>query len=453
MANIPDQTKSTGDLDGQVPASLEAAFQSAQNFPSSRATAFVMSPGDALAFAKEEASFGKIDVDDKGLTAGMRLHVLQPARSVLADWRTARAPFDQILAPHISKIESIDKSAEEISELRRKCAREEADRERTLEANTKYTQVKERYDNAESRFKQKFAENDQRVPVLWGYSPTYIIALAFTGVAEWFINYDVFVRFLQVPAWAAATAIILGALLAFSAHGYGKLLKQWAYRFGRARTPAQRFTDWRFLALSSLGLAIVLVAAGGSRYAAVMRLIGNAPTINLLGGEASIDINPLRDVLISLLGNIGAWVVGVFWAYIGHDQDPDYMEAAHERTKAQNLYTRFRRDLDADKETIRARYAIEISKKENAAQTFLRDFERLRNLLLQVREHENAIVGDLQATLLANAQRYHDALVQLAAKEPDKLSFIRGDAGQTISAYEYKNMSLKFDPSFVRGLI
>ncbi len=453
MAKTSDQIKPNATFDGQVSPSLEAAFQGTQSFQSSRATGFAMSSSDAIALAKEEAAFGKIDVDDKGLTAGMRLHVLQPARSVLADWRTARAPFDQILAPHISKIESIDKSAEEIDELRRKCTREEADLERTLEANTKYVQVKERYDNAVSRYKQKFAENDQRVPVLWGYSPTYIIALAFTGVAEWFINYDVFVRFLQVPAWAAATAIILGALLAFSAHGYGKLLKQWAYRFGRARTRAQRFTDWRFLALSTLGLSIVLVAAGGSRYAAVMRLIGNAPTINLLGGEASIDINPIRDVLISLLGNIGAWVVGVFWAYIGHDQDPDYMEAAHEREKAQDIYNRFRKDLDQEKETVRARYAIEISKKENAAQTFLRDFERLRNLLLQVREHENAIIGDLQTTLLTNAQRYHDALIQLAAKEPDKLSFIRGDASQTISAYEYKNMPLKFDSSFVRGLV
>ena len=399
MAKTAAQVTNISTMGGSVPTTVEAAFQTTQAFPSSRANSILLPQPDLLALAKEEAVFGRIDVDDRGFTAGMRLHVLQPARSIFTEWRTVRAPFDQLLAPHIDKIDSIDKLADEVGALQRKCDHDENELERARESDTKYAQIKERYDNAEARYKQKFAENDQRVPIIWGYHPTYVLALAFTGVAEWFINYDVFLRFLQVPAWAAATAIILGALLAFAAHGHGTLLKQWAFRFGVARKPAQRFTDWRFLSLSTLGLLIVLAAAGGSRYAAVMRLIGNAPAINLLGAEADIDINPVRDVLISLLGNIGALAVGVFWAYIGHDQDPEYMEAAHERDKARALYNRRRKEIDAEKESLRARYANEIGKKQNAAQTFKRDFERLHNLVLQVREHENAVVADLQAAL------------------------------------------------------
>jgi hypothetical protein len=435
---------------GQVPASLDAAFQRAQNFAAARSKDIVLSMTDAQRYAKEEVAFGRTDIDERGLTAGMRLHVLEPARIVLAEWRSARAPFDQLLAPQRDKIETIDRLNTEILELRLEGESKEAELERKIETNTKYVQIKERYEYAESRYKQKFAENDQRVPVLWGYRPSYVLALAFTGVAEWFINYDVFLRFLQVPAWAAATAVILGALLAFAAHGHGTLLKQWAFRFGSARSRAQRFTDWRFLALSTFGLLIVLTAAGGSRYAAVMRLVGSAPT--LLGGEAEIDISPMRDVLISLLGNLGAWVVGVFWAYIGHDQDPEYMESAYEREKARALYNRRRKDLDSEKETLRAKTAELIAKKQNAAKTFLRDFERPRSLLLQVREQEKAIMSELQAALSSGAQRYRDALVQVALQQPGKFCLVRGGDGQTVTPYEYKSSSILIDSDFVRGL-
>ena len=258
--------------------------------------------------------------------------------------------------------------------------------------------------------------------------------------------------FLRFATWAAATAIILGALLAFAAHGHGTLLKQWAFCFNRARTRAQRFTDWRLLALSTFGLLIVLSAAGGSRYAAVMRLVTNAPTITLLGAEADIDINPVRDVLISLLGNLGAWVVGVFWAYIGHDPDPEYMEAGHERERAREIYNRSRKKLDEDKETVRARYAQEIARKESAAQTYMRDFERLHKFLVQVREHENIVIVDLQAGLSATLHRYHDALAQLVIQDPDKISFFQGSSGQRISPYEFKNLTILIDAKFIRGL-
>jgi hypothetical protein len=436
----------------EIPGSIDTAFERTKGFSSSTTVSAAFSAIDVAQYAKEEAAFGRIDIDDRGMTAGMRLHVLEAARTSFSEWRTARAPFDQLIAPDISKIEAIDDLTDATAELQRRCDQEEAELERGLEASTPYGHVKERHENAESRFKQKFAENDQRVPTLWGYRPSYVVALAFTGIAEWFINYDVFLRFLQVPAWAAATAIILGVLLAFAAHGHGTLLKQWAFRFSRARTRAQRFTDWRLLALSTFGLLIVLSAAGGSRYAAVMRLIGSAPAVTLLGAEADIDINPVRDVLISLLGNLGAWVVGVFWAYIGHDPDPEYMEAGIEREKARRLYNRFRKKVEEEKETVRARYAQEISKKQNAAQTHMRDFERLHDLLVQVREHENVVIADLQAGLSATLHRYHDALVQIAIQQPDKIGFFRGSNGQRIAPYEFKSLSIAIDTDFVRGL-
>ena len=51
---------------------------------------------------------------------------------------------------------------------------------------------------------------------------------------------------------------------------------------------------------------IVLLAAGGSRYAAAMHVMRGQPAVNLFGQV--VEVNPIRDVLISLLANIAAWV-------------------------------------------------------------------------------------------------------------------------------------------------
>ena len=150
------------------------------------------------------------------------------------------------------------------------------------------------------------------------------------GIAEWLINYDTFFLFFQVPAIAAGTTIMLGVLLAFAAHGHGTLLRQWSHRFGRIgrrRSGAATGGCWRWRACRSL---IVLGAAGASRYAAAMRALTSQPQFNILGAEAAVVVDPLRDVLLSLLANIAAWLVGVFIAYVAHDADPEYMEATHE---------------------------------------------------------------------------------------------------------------------------
>lgn len=62
---------------GQVPASIEASFLQTKAFSSKHASSIVLSATDANRYANEEAAFGRIDIDDRGLTAGMRLHLLE----------------------------------------------------------------------------------------------------------------------------------------------------------------------------------------------------------------------------------------------------------------------------------------------------------------------------------------------------------------------------------------
>jgi hypothetical protein len=394
-----------------------------------------------------------VAIDERGLTAGMRLHLTEPIRTLFGHWRDARAPFERLLIPHLKDIEAVDRLEAETADLRTKCDREIGQHEQQLESDTVYIQIKQRYDRAETRFEEKFAENNQRVATTWGYHWSYLLAIACIGVAEWLINYDTFYLFTQVPAIAAGATLVLGILLAFAAHGHGTLLKQWSHRFGADRTPADRFGDWRLFSFATFSLMLVLGAAGASRYAAALRSLAASLGPNLLGSEVHIDINPLRDVLISLLANLAAWAVGVFLAYTAHDLDPEYMEATHERRAARWRYNRRRAGVNKEIGSIRARYAKQIGERQNAAKVRSRGVEEERNLLLQVREHEKSLVSACQIGMTAGANRYRDQLVQLALQQKESLAFVRASDGQSITPYEYKNVPLLIDVDFVRELL
>jgi putative flippase GtrA len=437
---------------GDQPETLIAAFHRTVAFPTARAGDAVLPLDVIQEHAREEAAFGRVAVDPRGLTAGMRLHALQAARGVLAGWREARAPFDRLLVPHMKDIEAVDRLDAEVADLQVRCEDEIGRREQALQTDVKYIQAERRYQRAEGRYEAKFAENNQRVATTWGYNPLYIVALGCIGIAEWLINYDTFFLFTQVPAIAAGATIILGVLLAFAAHGHGTLLRQWSHRFGAHRARADRLGDWRLLALSTFGLLVVLGAAGGSRYAAALRALASQPQFNILGAEAEIQLDPLRDVLLSLLANVAAWAVGVFIAYIAHDPDPEYMEATHERTRARRVYNRRRKRADREIEGIRARYGRQIAEKSNAAKSRWRDVEEQRNLLLQVREHERAIVAGLQGALYATLEGYRDALVRIGTQQKGALTFVRASDGAALTPYEYKNTPILIDAGFVQDL-
>jgi len=94
--------------------------------------------------------------------------------------------------------------------------------------------------------------------------------------------------------------------LGFAAHGHGKLIKQWGASFGQQVGRHDRFSNYRLFSLATFSLMIVLLAAGGSRYAAAMHVMRGQPAVNLFGQV--VEVNPIKDVLISLLANIAAWV-------------------------------------------------------------------------------------------------------------------------------------------------
>ncbi len=432
---------------------LKAAYVAAMAFPVEQVNSLKASPEQLTDRASEETSFGRISVDDDGLTAGTRLHVIEPARSILAQWRQTRRRFDVAIEPKMRDIRAVQGAEAEIVAARLRAERDERDAEARLEADEHYVRVRDDLRVAETRFQRMKADHENREANMLAYHPAYWIALLCIGVAEWLINYDVFFLFAGVVAIAAGATIVMGLLLAFAAHGHGMLFKQWSYRFGEHRDAIDRRGDWRMLALSSFSLLIVLGAATGSRYAAVMHQLAGQPAVNLLSADAQIAVDPMRDVLLSLLWNLMAWAVGVFIAYLAHDKDPDFMDATRQFARAHARYRRLRQPVVNRIRQINARLTKDIERQEAAARTRAADVAAERGLLEQVDKHEDAIMAALTAVVRGNAQLYRSILAQLASSQRGALTIERvgARAGQ-ISVNDFRNEAVTVTPEMIREL-
>ena len=403
--------------------------------------------------AGQEAAFGRISVSDDGLTAGMRLHVIEPARATLAEWRQTRRRFDVAIEPKMRAIRAAQEAEKEIISARDRAARDEHDAEQSLEADQNYVRVRDNFRIAETRFQQIRTNHENRDANMMAYHPAYWMALLCIGVAEWLINYDVFFLFAGVIAVAAGATVVMGVLLAFAAHGHGLLFKQWSYRFGDHREQIDRRGDWRLLALSTFSLLIVLGAAAGSRYAAVMHQLAGQPSINLLGADVQVAVDPMRDVLLSLLWNVMAWAVGVFIAYMAHDKDPEFMDATHQYAIALRRYNRLRRPVVNKTRQIRARLTKDIERSEAAARTKTADVANERQLLDQVNAHEGALVNALTSVVRGNAQTYHDSLAQLGASQRGAVTIERvGQRSGQITVADFRNEAVHISPDMIREL-
>lgn len=432
---------------------LKSSYDAAMAFPVEQVNELRATPEALMEKASHEAAFGRINVDDNGLTPGMRLHVIEPARALLAAWRQTRRRFDVAIEPKMRAIRASLEVENEITSARDRAARDEQAAEDRLEADQNYIRVRNDFRIAETRFHQMRTNHENRDANMAAYHPVYWLALLCIGVAEWLINYDVFFLFSGVVAIAVGATMVMGVLLAFAAHGHGMLLKQWSYRFGDHRESIDRRGDWRLLALSTFSLLIVLGAAAGSRYAAVMHQLSGQPAINLLGSDAEVSVDPMRDVLLSLLWNIMAWAVGVFIAYMAHDKDPEFMDATRQYSSAHRRYRWLRRPVLNKVRHIHARLAKDVERYQSVARTRTADVASERELLDQVDAHEAALVNALTAVVRGNAQIYHESLAQLAGSQRGAVTIERiGPRAAQLSVVDFRNETVNVTPDMIREL-
>jgi hypothetical protein len=445
----PRNTSNAADLPERGPDSLQSALNRALLFPTNRATDIMFGPAQIREWAHEEASFGRVVVDYRGLTAGMTLNILQPARALFSEWRQVRSNFNTLIEPLMGRIEAVTVMEREIVDLERRRVADIEQIERVLQSDQRFIEAKQEYQRAERRLDDIRTRSGNRTANMTSHSYMYPLLLLLVGCVEWLINFQTFELFVEVPAIAAGWTILCGFLLAVAAHGHGTVLKQWTHLLGAHRSRIQRATTYRLIASSTLWLLIVLLSAGGSRYAATLRM---QPKDIIIGVD--IASNPLRDVLISMLSNIAAWAAGVAIAYLCHDADPEFIDATKQfRTASKNYHAR-RRPVIGDIRDIEGRYSQEIRDKQTEARVRSVEVEAERAMLMQIDTHEKSILNGIGAALRVNFETYRDHLAQIAAKEKGPLVFTRGGPdGSVVSIYEYKSFAYDFDHVGVEELI
>lgn len=388
-------------LERDAPEDLKQAFAVAIAFPTDAAgrLSFSQEALESLAHEPPGGLYGEAG-------PGAPIPLLEPARRVMREWRKVREEFDAALQAALPEIRAAEKTRQEITALAEKHERQKEAVRLVMQSERRHLPIRTRFDEAESRFRMLRERNGNRDALLHASSPFYWAMLLCLGFAEWLINYDVFYLFVGIPAIAAGATILMAISLALAAHHFGKLFKQWSQRFGQQRSRAERLGDWRILSLAAFLLVAVFVCAAGSRWAAVMHQMNAQPVANILGADATIDVNPERDILLSLIWNVMAWVVGVIISYAAHDSDPDYMDASRQYRRAARGWLRFCRPFDEEVRTLDARFAKDIEARERAAETQLQRVEPERTLYEQIEQHEAALVKNIVAALRRAAPAY-----------------------------------------------
>lgn len=409
-----------------------------------------VTPQQAATYAEQEAAFPIIAIDDEGVTSGMRAAVLQPVRRVMANWHEVHEAFTNALHPYMRDIQAVaDLQAEADAEIRQR-EEEKAAVERELKQNPRYDDIDKHKQRAEARYEDFLNRHANRAATMFGKTVIYWFVIALIGVTEWFINYGAFLKFFDgVIGFAAGTTVVLAVLLALASHGHGELLKQWSFRFGPERDPAKRWTDWRLFGLSTTGLLIVLIFAGTARYIAGLENLGAADQTSALGDVGSIHVDPARDVLVSMLANIGAWIVGVIVSYLSHDADPDYMEATRQYKKARRRWNTARGGHVTRLQHIEARHAKSIQEKTTAAQTRRASVADQIAMRQQIEAHDKAIQQEIQGAILTNYEVYRDALARIVLARAGQVQIVQGDARTPITPFDYKAM--RMNPAHALG--
>jgi hypothetical protein len=422
---------------------MEKALREALAFPLSKATELSLKQVDADRHAEQEAAFPVIAVGEDGLSGGMRLALLQPTRAVMAQWRHLRQTFHTALAPRQPELDALQGVEREIEDLLMKRAEEIDAVERELQQSPRYVRSQTSKERAEQRYNDFVARHRNREANMKAKALPYFLVMALIGSTEWLINYRFLYSFFRIPSFAAGTTIVLGILLALCSHEHGAVWKQWHYLFNRGREAAKRNSSARMFAISIFGLLIVIAATAGVRYVAALNALSQEDAPSALGNLGAEPVHIFRDVGISMLANIAAWLVGAIISYHAHDVDPDYMEATAQWNKAHNAWYKARKEATERLKDIEAKYAKLIDEARARAETLQANVRRELDMLKQIVSHDRDLITELSAVLATNIHVYRDALARIVLAHNGQVQIVRGDARIPMSPFDYKGMEIK----------
>ncbi len=423
-------------------------------FPPGRAGELLADPASLAIAAREEAQSGHISLDARGLSAGERLAIIQPARQLVADWRATRAAFDVAIEPSMPDLESAKALEQETASLEARAREEQEAIIRRAAEDHAWRETNDRYLEARSRFEASRLAHGNRDANMRAHHPLYWVALLGVGAAEWLINYDTLVLFFGIPAMAIGATAILAIAMAFASHAHGIVFKQWSHRFGRHRDAMQQSASKRLIGIGTLALFGVLLFAGFARFSVVMHQASAQPAQNILGAQANIDFDPSRDVLISMLANLLAWLVGCFLSFFCHDEDPAHMAATQQFHLWQRRFLKIDRPFKQEREVSNARAERELAERRTAAEARRARVRPQSEMLAQVQAHELAVMRAIRSAILRNLAAYRAALADEAQRSG---AIITSDdpepsSSDTIDARNLRTLPHRIDIDYVEAL-
>ena len=398
---------------------LKSAYEAVRRYAENVAPIEPFSDEQIREFASHEMSQGAILLDAEGLSTGMKEQIFPRVREYLQRFADARRIFGDKFQPFLTEIERGAAIPATIMAL-------EVDRDKEIAETLKELQnttVYQNYLGVKARFDQQVKIHPTQpnlkavTPKVLGV-PLYVFAMMFVGVAEYFINYDTVYIFFGVPIIALGVTFIFGIFLALISHVHGTDIKQWKRKFGRAVERQNR--SYALFIIVTLGLIGLVAVVGWMRYVSVMSAMEAQPTANLLGTTIAVAVSPVREVIISLGGNLAAWMVGLLIAYFCHDADPIYMQTAIDFKKQEKLFRReeltFRNRIDH----LRAKCDLEISEQKNMAAKFDQDqtLATAHTLREQVAQYDEGIYQRIKTFIMVQVTRYKSQLYKGFAERP-----------------------------------
>lgn len=233
--------------------------------------------------------------------------------------------------------------------------------QRLDEFDTRYRALKDQADAAEHLFRLRRADLGNREPRMV-HPALYLIGLMVIVALELALNFESFmaVRWIGSPFLATGCTLLVALAIGWASHLHGSLLRQWDYYFG----PHDRTRFHQGVRMAAIGECLFLIAIFGvlaARYYYIVPLIENAILI------AAEPPSLAGSLMFMIAGNLIIYLVGIAWAFMTHDETPDYpaLKRAAVKTRAKldrrfqkevvDELNRLQRKAEAEKEMIRQR--------------------------------------------------------------------------------------------------
>jgi hypothetical protein len=423
---------------------LRAAAASVRKCSDVAAPPIAFTEDEISGFVGAEGGLGGLVVDQNGLAQGFRSALFMRTRSYLEPFLQAKLEFLDRFQPYQSSLDTYAAIPTTIAKLEHERDEKIVEERARLESERiweDYFKTKSKYDDQVERHTSLPNLYTRSLWFPLGINPWYALALAFVGMAEWFINYDTLFLFFGVPIISIGSTFVLAVALAFIAHQHGEDLKQWKRKFGPGTEPKNR--PYGVLILANIGLIGLLIVVGWMRYQSLHSVIQEQPRANILGTNLSAQIDPVREVVISLGANLIAWLVGVFISYFAHDPDPVYVANAMDFRRAEKRYLKRKAKFDAAAEQLKHRYAERVEEEQNRARKFESDLvlTEARSIKEQVMQHELSFAERARAFLITQASRYRSKIGEMIQNNSHiKLFLNTGSHAEELSSSDFQRL-------------